>query len=155
LLAGKPYFHLDVLISLSDGSGAVRQRSQARNAHVSKEGVKTIVPRSLQNRRDYPNPTKQVLAQRLSKRLANFKLKDDVITRLAERVLIDGLEIKRLDPCIYGICIDYFTDKPPKLDGILSKFDIARIEVFPYGIIEWDRFLVRVGYSVDEMERVV
>jgi hypothetical protein len=101
-----------------------------------------------------PNPTKQVLAQRLSKRLANFKLKDDVITRLAERVLIDGLEIKRFDPCIYGICIDYFTDKTPKLDTILSKFDIARIEVFPYGIIEWDRFLVRVGYSVDEMERV-
>jgi hypothetical protein len=99
-----------------------------------------------------PNPTKQVLSQRLSKRLANFKLKDDVITRLADRVLIDGLEIKRFDPCIYGICIDYFTDKPPKLDLILAKIDIARIEVFPYGIIEWDRFLVRVGYSVDEME---
>jgi hypothetical protein len=99
-----------------------------------------------------PNPTSKVLAQRLSKRLANFKLSDQVVSQLADRVLIDGFDIKRFNPCIYGICIDYFTDKMPKLDGILSKADIARIEIFPYGIIEWDRFLVRVGFAVDEME---
>jgi len=96
--------------------------------------------------------TSKTLSQRLSKRLANFKLKDDVIAKLAERVLIDGLEIKRFDVCIYGICVDYDTDKIPRLDGIFSKLDVARLEVFPYGIIEWDRFRVRVGFTVDELE---
>ncbi len=99
-----------------------------------------------------PELTSKNLSQRLSKRLANYKLKDDVIAKLADRVLIDGLDLKRFDVCIYGICIDYYTDKVPKLDGILSRVDVARLEVFPYGIIDWDRFHVRVGYSVDELE---
>lgn len=92
------------------------------------------------------------LSKRLSKRLANFKLKNDVIAKLADRVLIDGLDIKRFDVCIYGICIDYFTDKIPRLDGVFSQTDVARLEIFPYGIIDWDRFLVRVSYQVDELE---
>lgn len=96
--------------------------------------------------------TSKQLSQRLSKRLANFKIKDDVIAKLADRVLIEGLDIKKFDVCVYGICIDYFTDRIPKLDGILSRIDVARLEVFPYGIIEWDRFHVRVGYAVDELE---
>ena len=96
--------------------------------------------------------TSKQLSQRLSKRLANYKLKDDAITRLAERVLVDGLEIKRFDVCIYGVCIDYFTDKVPRLDAILSKTDVTRLEVFPYGIINPDRFRVRVGFVVDELE---
>jgi len=99
-----------------------------------------------------PELTSKNLSQRLSKRLANYKLKDDIIAKLADRVLIDGLDLKRFDVCIYGICIDYYTDKVPKLDGILSRIDVARLEVFPYGIIDWDRFHVRVGYSVDELE---
>ena len=101
---------------------------------------------------DEPQLTSKELSGRLSKRLANFKLKDDVIAKLADRVLIEGLDIKRFDVCVYGICIDYVTDKIPKLDGILSRTDVARIEVFPYGIIDWDRFHVRVGFAVDELE---
>lgn len=92
------------------------------------------------------------LSQRLSKRLANFKLKDDVIAKLADRVLIEGLDIKKFDVCVYGICVDYHTDKIPKLDGIFSRIDIAGLEIFPYGIIDWDRFHVRVKFSVDELE---
>jgi hypothetical protein len=92
------------------------------------------------------------LSQRLAKRLANFKLKDDVINKLAGGVVVDGLEIKRLDVCAYGICVDYFTNKVPRLESILSKRDIARLEVFPYGIINPDSFHVRVGYAVDELQ---
>jgi len=99
-----------------------------------------------------PEITTKDLSQQLSKRLANFKLSNGVITRLADRVLIDGLSIGRFNPCIYGICIDYFTSKVPKLEGILDKRGIATIEVFPYGIIDWDRFHVRVGFRVDELE---
>jgi hypothetical protein len=92
------------------------------------------------------------LSTRLSKRLANFKLGDAVIKGIADRVLIDGLTIFRFDPCIYGICIDYYTDKLPRLDGLGSKHGISKWEVFPYGIIEWDRFHVRVAFQVDELE---
>jgi hypothetical protein len=96
--------------------------------------------------------TSKDLSQRLSKRLANYKLKDEAISRLAERILVDGLDLRRWDVCSYGICIDYFSDRIPKLDGIFSKLDVARVEIFPYGIIDWDRFLVRVGIGVDELE---
>ena len=96
--------------------------------------------------------TTRDLSARLSKRLANFKLSDAVINSLADRVLIDGLTIFRFDPCIYGICIDYFSDKLPQLNTLSSKLGIAKWEVFPYGIIDWDRFHVRIAYNVDELE---
>ena len=98
-----------------------------------------------------PVTTKQ-LAPRLSKRLANFKLSDAVIRDLSNRVLIDGLSIARFDPCIYGICIDYFTDKIPSLERLTPKHGITKWEVFPYGIIDWDRFRVRIAFAVDELE---
>jgi len=48
------------------------------------------------------------ITERLSRRLVNFKLSDSVISALADRMLIDGLSIGRFDPCIYGVCVDYF-----------------------------------------------
>jgi hypothetical protein len=95
---------------------------------------------------------KRQLSTRLSKRLANFKLSDAVINGLADRVLIDGLSISRFDPCIYGICIDYFTETMPRLDVLSPKHGITKWEVFPYGIIDWDRFHVRIAFTVDELE---
>ena len=96
--------------------------------------------------------TSKELSVRMSKRLANFKLSDAAIKALADRVLIDGLQIYRFDPCIYGICIDYFTDKFPSLDMLSAKHGVAKWEVFPYGIIDWDRFHVRLAFEVDELE---
>jgi hypothetical protein len=92
------------------------------------------------------------LTQRLSKRLANYKLSDAVIRGLASRVLIDGLSISWFNPCIYGICIDYYTETLPKLDVLNPKLGISKWEVFPYGIIDWDRFHVRIAFQVDELE---
>ena len=92
------------------------------------------------------------VSERLSKRLANFKLSSAVIKGIADRVVIDGLSIGRLNPCIYGICIDYFSDQIPKLDVLSPKQRVVKWEVFPYGIIDWDRFLVRVAFEVDELE---
>jgi|tagenome__1003787_1003787.scaffolds.fasta_scaffold19743313_1 hypothetical protein len=50
--------------------------------------------------------TAKDLTGRMSERLASYKLGDEVIERLVDRVLIEGLEIARVDACIYGICID-------------------------------------------------
>ena len=96
--------------------------------------------------------TSKEVAAGLSRQLANFKLSDDVIKSLADRVIIDGLSIGRFNPCIYGICVDYFSDKMPRLDVLTPKQQIAKWEVFPYGILVWDRFLVRVAFQVDELE---
>ena len=88
----------------------------------------------------------------MSKRLANFKLSDAAIRELADRVLISGLTIGRFNPCIYGICIDYFTDKMPGLSSLSLPRGVSKWEVFPYGIINWDRFHVQIAYDVDELQ---
>jgi hypothetical protein len=92
------------------------------------------------------------LTERLSRRLANFNLSDNVISALADRMLIDGLSIGRFDPCIYGVCVDYFANSLPRLDHLSAKLGIAKWEVFPYGITAWDRFHVRIAFNVDELE---
>ena len=78
-------------------------------------------------------------------------MSDAAITDLADRVLIDGLSTARFDPCIYGICIDYLSDKFPRLESLPTKGGIAKWEVFPYGVVAPDRFLVRVAFQVDEL----
>jgi hypothetical protein len=40
----------------------------------------------------------------------------------------------------------------PKLDVLSPKQGVAKWEVFPYGIIDWDRFDVRIAFTVDELE---
>ena len=97
------------------------------------------------------NPAPKELAKRLSTRLASYKLTDATITKLTERLLVDGLVMHRWNPCAVGICIDYFTDKTPNLD-LFRQRGIAGFEVFPYGIIDWDRWHVRVGFDVDELQ---
>jgi hypothetical protein len=47
----------------------------------------------------------------MSERLASNKL--PVVKRLGDRVLIEGLEIARFDPCIYEICVDHWTQELP------------------------------------------
>ncbi len=95
--------------------------------------------------------TSKEVAAGLSRQLANFKVSDDIIKSLADRVIIDGLSIGRFNPCIYGICVDYFTDKMPELSRLNVKQHIKKWEVFPYGIIDWDHFHVQVAFDVDEL----
>jgi len=95
--------------------------------------------------------TSKEVAAGLSRQLASLRLSDDVIKSLADRVIIDGLSIGRFNPCIYGICVDYFSDKLPQLAGLSAKQRIKKWEVFPYGIIDWDRFHVQVAFDVDEL----
>ena len=98
-----------------------------------------------------PTNPKQVSA-RLSQRLAHFKLTDAVIKRLTQRVLIEDMSIVRIDPCIYGICIDYFTTNRPDPAQFNPKQLVRKWEVFPYGILEWDLFHVRAAFEVPELQ---
>jgi hypothetical protein len=99
-----------------------------------------------------PPVTSRDLSARLSKRLANFKLADAAIKDLSDKLMVEGLSISRFDPCIYGICVDYFSDRFPDLSQLTPKRGVTKWEVFPYGIIDWDRFHVRVTFQVDELE---
>jgi hypothetical protein len=94
------------------------------------------------------------LSTLVSKRLANFELGADAIDRLIERVTIEGLKIGRINPCIYGICVDYWTTEFPDIRPEMHiGRRISKWEVFPYGVLpEWDMFHVRVAYEMDELE---
>ena len=95
--------------------------------------------------------TSKDLQVRLSKRLANFNVKDATIKEIAARVMVDGLTITRFDVCIYGICIDYYSTKPPRFDRFFERAGPSRWEVFPYGIIDWDYWHVKAEFNVDEL----
>ena len=95
--------------------------------------------------------TSKDLYGRLSKRLASHNIKDATIKEIASRVMVDGLTITRFDVCSVGICFDYYTTKPPKLDGFYTKAGPSRWHVFPYGIIDWDYWHVKAEYDVDEL----
>jgi hypothetical protein len=99
-----------------------------------------------------PELSKRQLSTRLSQRLASFKLPAAAINSIADRVLIEGLSMGRFNPCIYGICLDYFTETMPPLERLSPKQGIVKWEVFPYGIIDWDRFHVRIAFEVPELE---
>jgi|SRR5687767_1507334 len=95
--------------------------------------------------------TARDLQVKLSKRLANYKIKDATIKEIAGRVMVEGMTITRFDVCIYGICIDYYTTKPPRLDPWFERAGPSRWEVFPYGIIDWDYWHVKADFNVDEL----
>jgi hypothetical protein len=95
--------------------------------------------------------SRKQLSTTLSRRLANHRLRQKDVDALAERMTVEGLVISGFHPCIYGICIDYHATKLPDLNQLANR-GFTRFEVFPYGIIDWDHFHVKVGMQVDQLE---
>ncbi len=89
-----------------------------------------------------------VISAPVARKLASLKVKDVTVKKLTLALAKQGFQVGRINPCIYGICIDFFTDKTPRIDTLLGHKGIASIEIFPYGIIDWDRFHVKVGVQV-------
>ena len=87
----------------------------------------------------------------LAKRLAHRELKDDVISAISKRVVRDGLKIGGVDFCPYGICIDYFSDRPVSLDAFLKDTTFRAVKLFPYGILVDDLFRIQVEMNVPEL----
>ncbi len=56
-------------------------------------------------------------------------------------------KIRGINPCIYGICLDFFVEKP-EINELLGKaLEVGRIReltVFPWGIPWPDLFHVRI-----------
>lgn len=87
----------------------------------------------------------------LAARLAHYKISDAIVSKVASRVIREGLKIGRFDFCPYGICIDYFADKKVSIDRLLLTDRYRVVRLFPYGILVDDFFHVRVEMEVPEL----
>lgn len=95
--------------------------------------------------------TSKEIHKALARRLASRELADDVLETVASKILRDGLKIGGVDFCPYGICIDYFSDRPVSLDGFLKDTTYRAVKLFPYGILVDDLFRVQVEMNVPEL----
>jgi len=88
----------------------------------------------------------------LAKRLAHRELRDDLIASIAKQIVRDGLKIGGVDFCPYGICIDYFTDRPVILDKVIAGSKFRTVKLFPYGILVDDLWRVQVEMHIPELQ---
>ena len=98
--------------------------------------------------------TAKDLQKALAKRLAHRDIKDDVIAAVSKRMIRDGLKIGGFDFCPYGICIDYFSERPISVDGYLKDRIRRSIKLFPYGILVDDLWRLQVELHVPELQGV-
>ena len=96
-----------------------------------------------------PTNTKE-LHLALARRLAARELSDEALKAVSSRILRDGLKIGGVDFCPYGICIDYFSDRPVSLDAFLKDTTFRAVKLFPYGILVDDLFRIQVEMNVPE-----
>ncbi len=87
----------------------------------------------------------------LSRRLATRELSEDVLKAVSSRIIREGMKIGGVDFCPYGICIDYFSDRPVSLDAFLKDTTFRAVKLFPYGILVDDLFRVQVEMNVPEL----
>jgi hypothetical protein len=105
-----------------------------------------------------PVPMK-VLHTALARAVASYKVSDQVIKGVAEKLAGLDVRIRGLDICAYGICIDFFTTDdrwPEKLSQFLriERSYPHRIEVLVNGIPYPDLFHVRVEQHFEELGRL-
>jgi len=89
----------------------------------------------------------------LADRLASRDIPDDVIKTLADRLTIDDMTIGGVDFCPYGICIDYFSEKPVVLEAFKGLGRYRDLRLFPWGIIDPEIWRARVEVQVPELQK--
>jgi len=96
--------------------------------------------------------TKKQLSMGIAKQLAGNGFSDKDITAITDRMMLKDMEIGRVRVCPLGICGDFFSNKYPDLKGFAKYPGITKWEVFPYGILDWDRFHVRVTFDANAIK---
>lgn len=95
----------------------------------------------------------------LARRVAAYKITDDVIDLAAKQIAAAKHPIRGIDVCTHGICLDYFIEGGewwhtlPELMEIEGG-QVKGIEIFPWGIINPDIFQVRVIQHMDALPDV-
>ena len=90
----------------------------------------------------------------LARAVATRKVPDEMIDRAAKQLASVKQQIRGIDVCTHGICIDYIIDQKEwwRVVPEVSILDAARlrgIEIFPYGIPFPDLVHVRVQQSFE------
>ncbi|MBX3063573.1 MAG: hypothetical protein KF726_11390 [Anaerolineae bacterium] len=92
-----------------------------------------------------------VVYKALARAVAQREIPDHLIQATAKRLATAGEQIRRLDICAYGICVDYFISADKwwqTLPKLLEVGGVGRIEIFPWGIPFPDLFHVHVEHSI-------
>ncbi|CAN5892199.1 hypothetical protein BH20ACT7_BH20ACT7_05780 [soil metagenome] len=105
------------------------------------------------------DPTKIQTALRLelAKAVAGREFPDDVVASVTKQLVFahEKWPIHRIDVCVYGICIDRFVpvDRYREVLEVLLTDDlpIRKVELFPWGIIDWDIVQIRVEQKIPEL----
>ncbi len=95
--------------------------------------------------------TAKDLHKALARRLAHRDIRDDAIAAVSKRMVADGLKIGGFDFCPYGICIDYFSDRPISIDGYLKDRILRAVKLFPYGVVADDLWRLQVELHAPEL----
>jgi len=94
------------------------------------------------------------LARAVADRNVDAQAIDQVVARLGK---FDH-KIRGVNPCIYGICLDFFLERP-ELDDLLNKaLEVGRVHglrVFPWGIPWPDIFRVELETQFEEIPDAV
>lgn len=94
---------------------------------------------------------KKQVAGSLAKYLAGHNFKAGALDKLAQGVVDSKMEPLGVDVCTHGICLDYVIDRKnlgDLIDTLKDRDGIAGIKVFPWGIVNPDRFRVTVEHAV-------
>lgn len=100
------------------------------------------------------------LRMELARAVAGREISDDVIASTTKHLAKanDQWPIHGIDVCVYGICIDRFVpvDKYREVLDVLMEPDLPfrRVELFPWGIIDWDVVQIRVEQEIPELAGV-
>jgi hypothetical protein len=95
----------------------------------------------------------------LARAVAEHKVSDEAIDVVAKQLTAAKHQIRGLDVCAYGICIDYFLNDRdwwlalPELIQVEGG-QLKGIEIFPWGIPWPDLLHVRVTQSLDMLPQV-
>lgn len=95
----------------------------------------------------------------LARAVASHEVPDELIDMTAKQLTDVKYQIRGLDVCAYGICIDYFLSDRDWWQALpeLIRVDAGQvkgIEIFPWGIPWPDLVHVRVTQSLDALAQV-
>lgn len=99
---------------------------------------------------------KKELAAGLARRLAHRGVSDAQVKRIAEELVKRPVFPIGIDVCTQGQCQDFLVDKSDLVklvDSLHRERDLGSIRIFPKGIIDPDRFLVRATHILELLPR--
>jgi hypothetical protein len=83
----------------------------------------------------------------LARAVAGREIDSGAVDALAERLEAFEYRVRGLNPCIYGICLDFFVERPVIDDLIEKSLQLGRVrelKLFPWGIPWPDLFHVQI-----------